>query len=218
MTASDHDGLERGKLRYVGAMGAGISHEIRNALATINEKTGLMSDLLIASQRGRPLDVARLQKLTDDVSRLVKTIDGTCGRLSRLSHSPDHDVKEIGLGEALELVVALMKRRAAGNRVELVVEPGDDASIESDPVLLQLALSRLIGWLIDRAPGASVGFRAVDAAGQVGVAVTGAPVDELVTAPPEEIVQVLAALDGTLSAGASDGSPLLLLPKRTRPR
>ena len=49
---------ENESLRFFGKMNASISHELRNALAVINENAGLIKDLMIMTEKGHPLDKA----------------------------------------------------------------------------------------------------------------------------------------------------------------
>ena len=43
-------------IAFFGAVTAGLSHELKNVLATINELSGLQDDLQLLARRGRPLD------------------------------------------------------------------------------------------------------------------------------------------------------------------
>ena len=43
-------------LRFFGKITASVTHEIKNALATINENAGLMTDYIEMAARGRPLE------------------------------------------------------------------------------------------------------------------------------------------------------------------
>ena len=53
--------------RFFGKMSASISHEIKNALAIINENAGLLEDLTLLAEQGRPTDPERLKKLAGSI-------------------------------------------------------------------------------------------------------------------------------------------------------
>ena len=56
MTTPDVERLElvsEESLRFFGAMSASVSHEIKNKLAVINEKAGLVEDIAVAMRSGR---------------------------------------------------------------------------------------------------------------------------------------------------------------------
>ncbi len=48
-------------LQFFGEMSASISHEIKNVLAIVNENAGLLEDLTLMADRGKPIDPARLK-------------------------------------------------------------------------------------------------------------------------------------------------------------
>ena len=50
-------------LRFFGTMSAANAHEIKNALAVINENAGLLEDLVAMVPKGIPLDPERLAAL-----------------------------------------------------------------------------------------------------------------------------------------------------------
>ena len=48
---------------FMGRVNAGISHEMKNIMATISETAGLMEDWVDLAAKGRPLDMGRVEKL-----------------------------------------------------------------------------------------------------------------------------------------------------------
>ena len=49
-----NDPLGESGLRFFGKISASISHEIKNAIAVMNENAGLIKDLIMMAERGRP--------------------------------------------------------------------------------------------------------------------------------------------------------------------
>ena len=124
-------------LAFFGKMSACISHEIKNHLATINEQTGLLGDLLLMAERGRSLDTGRLKELAQDISRQVKRADQAVKSLNRLAHSVDEPHCLLDLNETVGLIVSISDRIASVKGLNLEVDfPTSSVKVESSPFLL----------------------------------------------------------------------------------
>jgi hypothetical protein len=106
-------------LHCFGTISASISHELKNALAIINENAGLLEDLSFMAEKGLPLDPARLKSLAASINKQIQRADGIIRNMNRFAHSADEAVKSIDLGETLALTVALSSRLAAMKSVTL---------------------------------------------------------------------------------------------------
>ena len=106
-------------LHCFGSISASISHELKNALAIINENAGLLEDLSSMAEQGLPLDPARLKSLAASIGKQIQRADGIIRNMNRFAHSADEAVKCIDLGETLALTVALSSRLAAMKSVTL---------------------------------------------------------------------------------------------------
>ena len=106
-------------LHCFGSISASISHELKNALAIINENAGLLEDLSFMAEKGRPLDPVRLKNLAANIGKQIQRADGIIRNMNRFAHSADEPVKSIDLGETLALTVALTSRLAAMKSVTL---------------------------------------------------------------------------------------------------
>ncbi len=106
-------------LHCFGSISASISHELKNALAIINENAGLLEDLSSMAEKGLPLDPARLKSLAASIGKQIQRADGIIRNMNRFAHSADEAVKCIDLGETLALTVALSSRLAAMKSVTL---------------------------------------------------------------------------------------------------
>ncbi len=51
-------------LQCFGSISASISHELKNALAIINENAGLLEDLSFMAEKGLPLDPVEAEKFS----------------------------------------------------------------------------------------------------------------------------------------------------------
>ena len=110
-------------LHCFGSISASISHELKNALAIINENAGLLEDLSFMAEKGRPLDPARLKNLAANICKQIQRADGIIRNMNRFAHSADEPVKCIDLGETLALTVALSSRLAAMKSIILIFIP-----------------------------------------------------------------------------------------------
>ena len=106
-------------LQFFGTMTASISHEIKNVLAIINENAGLMKDLTLMAEQGRPLNLEKIKTLSDRFGQQVIRADKIVKSLNQFSHSIDDTIKEVDVGEAVSLVIALANRFIAMKNVSI---------------------------------------------------------------------------------------------------
>ncbi|MBW2239862.1 MAG: hypothetical protein JRD87_05140 [Deltaproteobacteria bacterium] len=142
--------LKRKEVAFFGKITAGITHEIKNVLAIIQESSGLMEDILDVTENGA---FSHKDKFTKSINRIrgqiQRGIDITT-RLNRFAHSPDHCPSSLDLNEITEQMVLLASRFARLKNVVLESSPSDPPLIiRSDPVSLEMALFESIGILLD---------------------------------------------------------------------
>ncbi|UCG06321.1 MAG: hypothetical protein JSV83_20810 [Desulfobacterales bacterium] len=139
-------------LQFFGKMTASISHEMKNVLAIINENAGLLEDLTLMVDHGRPIDPQRLNTLSQTVMKQIRRADTIVKNLNRFAHSADKSLKSVDLNDTLELVVNLSQRFASMRSVTL--EP----KLQRDPVMIKtfpFVLMNLIWLCLDFAMDAS---------------------------------------------------------------
>jgi signal transduction histidine kinase len=124
-------------LQFFGRISASISHEIKNVLAIVNENAGLLEDLTLMADRGRPIDPARLKMMAAAVKKQVARGDGIIKNMNRLAHSIDQTITTVDLDQTIELVIALTARFAAmrGVKVDLQL-PASPLTIATAPFYL----------------------------------------------------------------------------------
>lgn len=131
---------ERG-LSFFGAVTASLSHEINNAVAIVGELSGLLGDLLLGAEQGRPLDNKKLKKLSERISSQVKKGDSVIKCLNRFAHSVDESVKTFDLKELVEDIDIIAQRFAFLRKVCLEKKlDGETITITSNPFSLQQAI------------------------------------------------------------------------------
>ena len=124
-------------LQFFGRISASISHELKNVLAIVNENAGLLEDLTLMADRGKPIDPARLKIMAATVKKQVGRADGIIMNMNRLAHSIDQTVTTADLDQTIELVIALTARFAAmrGVKVDLQL-PANPLTIKTAPFYL----------------------------------------------------------------------------------
>lgn len=118
---SDSVSIGRAGLEFFGKMSASISHDIKNVLAVINENAGLLEDVCLMAEKGKPMDPSRLKRLALDVKTQVRRGDGIVTGMNRFAHSVDKSSAEVDLLELLDLLAALALRSAGMRGVVLEV-------------------------------------------------------------------------------------------------
>ncbi len=125
-------------LQFYGKMCASLSHEIKNALAIINEDVGLLHDFATLADQGRPMDSERVKTLAGKVMEQTRRADGIVGTMNSFAHSVDASVDTVELGTILELVVALAARFALMRGVALEQKsPTTRVMIGTNPFFLE---------------------------------------------------------------------------------
>lgn len=164
-------------LSFFGAVTASLSHEINNVLSIINELSGLLDDLLLGAEGGRPLNHERLAGLSEKIGKNVKKGEALIKRLNRFAHSIDEPVKDFDLKELLNEIGAIAQRLAflKGARLETRF-PEESITLRSNPFSLQHAVFICIELALATSakddvitltcsmegPGAEIGIAAVD--------------------------------------------------------
>lgn len=97
-------------LQFFGKISASISHELKNVMAIVNENAGLLEDLTVMAEQGRPLDPARLKLMAAAVQKQVGRADEILNNMNRFAHTIDATVAEVDLNQTIELFMALTDR------------------------------------------------------------------------------------------------------------
>ncbi len=139
-------------LQFFGKMTASISHEIKNAMAIINENAGLLEDLAIMGDRGAAIEPQRLINMSGTVMKQVGRADAILKNMNRLAHSVDESTTTIDLNNILELLVALSGRFASMRGVDLQPKLGESPlKIKTAPFFLMNLLWLCLDFAMDAA-------------------------------------------------------------------
>ncbi len=131
------------KLASIGRLAAGVAHEINNPLAIINEKAGLISDLLSPEPESRLR--TKLMQQTEVISASVKRCAAITRRLLGFARHMDVSIEEVNLKEIIESVLSFLKNEAQHRAIEININfPDDLPAFKSDRGKLQQIFLNLI--------------------------------------------------------------------------
>ncbi len=209
-------------LRFFGAVGASLSHEINNVLAIINELSGLMGDFLVAAESGRPLDQERLKNSVERIAKQVGRGKGYIKALNQFSHAMDNPRASLDSRESFEQIVSVCQRFYTLKKVSL------DSTLPDSPLVLEgspFDLQHLIYRCLDAALQASGSGQCIEIRLQpdsdgARIVLTGqdaCEITEEVTSRLDLLLGLTELLGGSAEITAQPGSPLalaLVLPRR----
>ncbi|MCG8530699.1 MAG: sensor histidine kinase [Desulfovibrionales bacterium] len=124
------------KLSSVGRLAAGVAHEINNPLAIINEKAGLMKDLLSMKQAQECSD--RLVGLLDGITNSVARCRTITHRLLGFARRMDVTIEDISVLDVVNEVLAFLEKEAVKHAITVEIDtPEKLPTVRSDRGQLQ---------------------------------------------------------------------------------
>jgi C4-dicarboxylate-specific signal transduction histidine kinase len=138
------------EIAFIGRVTAGVTHEFLNVLATINEASGLLKDIL-------DLNRSELSSWGEKAMEAVARIQMQVGRgteyserLNAFAHSLDDSSVSIDLNDTLDQIAFLMQHAARLKRVVLQTQHCESSpALASNPLHLQIALAVCIDHCLD---------------------------------------------------------------------
>lgn len=131
------DVVSREEIVFFGKVSAGISHELKNIMATISETASLLVDLVEFWEKGGKLEQGELLAYSKGIMEDIQRAFTTIRDMNSFAHSVDEPLKEVGVAEVLELMVSLWKYMSAGKKVSLDFPEGTGPKVLTSPFLLQ---------------------------------------------------------------------------------
>jgi two-component system NtrC family sensor kinase len=124
------------KLATIGRLAAGVAHEINNPMAIINEKAGLLRDLIGLDPEFPERD--KLLRLSDSILNSVSRCRTITHRLLGFARRMDVGREDTDLNHVVREVAGFLEREAFHRRVEVKLELAEDLPvIPSDQGQLQ---------------------------------------------------------------------------------
>ncbi|MFP3870740.1 MAG: ATP-binding protein [Syntrophobacteria bacterium] len=147
------------KLASLGRLAAGVAHEINNPLAIINEKAGLMKDLVTFSKKYQ--DREKFLTLIDSILRSVERGRDITHRLLGFAKRMDGRMETIHLNELLKEVLGFLEKEAFHRNIAVHMDFAPDLpTIDNDRGQLQQVFLNVI----------NNAFEAVDDGGNITLA------------------------------------------------
>jgi two-component system NtrC family sensor kinase len=135
-TALYHQVEYSNKLASIGRLAAGVAHEINNPLAIINEKAGLLKDLVTLSEATPPRE--KVLSIVDSVLASVARCQTITHRLLGFARHMDVQSETIDLHNLLKEVLDFLGREAEYRNIKVSFDVAEDLpTIESDRSQLQ---------------------------------------------------------------------------------
>jgi len=212
------DSIGETGLQFYGKITASVSHEIKNVLAIINENAGLLEDLTLMTDRGQPIDPARLKTMAAVVQKQIGRADGILNNMNRFAHSIDKTVAEVDLNQIIELFMALADRFAVMRGVKVNLQlPENPVTILTAPFLLMNLLWMCLDFSMS-ASGDEKGIELVVEETENSVRIRfrrlpGLSEELLATFPSDRVKNLAAALAAALTANPEREEVVLRLSK-----
>ncbi len=140
--------VEAEKLASLGRIAAGVAHEINNPLAIVNEKAGLMQDILEMSE-----DFPNKEKFLNLISGIVGSVNrcrAITHNLLGFSRKMDVIVEPIDLNESIKEVIGFLEKEASVKNVNIQTDFADGIpKVDSDKGQLEQVFLNIIKNAID---------------------------------------------------------------------
>jgi two-component system NtrC family sensor kinase len=137
------------KLASIGRLAAGVAHEINNPLAIINEKAGLMKDILEFSEEAASCK-EKFLPLILAISGSVERCRTITHRLLGFARRMDVKIEEINVNDAVQEVIGFLEREILYRNIHLQLNLAEGLPrIESDRGQLQQVFLNIINNAID---------------------------------------------------------------------
>lgn len=136
------------KLASVGRLAAGVGHEINNPLAIINQKTGLIEDLLSMAEQFEHKDT--IEQCLQVVNQSVERCRAITHRLLGFARRTEVCSEKVDINDTIKEVLQFLENCMTYSRIKLELKLGDHLpAITSDRLQLQQILLNIINNAID---------------------------------------------------------------------
>lgn len=158
-TALYHEMEYTNKMASIGRLSAGVAHEINNPLAIINEKAGLLKDIVSLGEDFPQKE--RVQKFADSIVSSVDRCSTITHRLLGFARHMDIQSETVDLDNLIHEVLGFLEKEASYRDVQVSIHADDKLPlIQSDRGQLQQVFLNII----------NNAFAAVDDGGEITIA------------------------------------------------
>ena len=128
-------------LNFFGTITASVTHELNNVMSIIEQTAGLLDDLCVGAEYGRPIENEKLREISGKVAKQVDRGVAIIKRLNFFAHSVDEPVRTFELNILLSNLVELAQRFAVLNRIRLEDQiPEYSIALKTNPFVLEQAV------------------------------------------------------------------------------
>jgi signal transduction histidine kinase len=131
------DALSREEIAFFGRVTAGISHELKNIMATVSETASLLVDLVEFWEKGGKLEKDELRSCCEAITEEIQRGFVTIKHMNKFAHSVDEPLTEVDVNSVLELVSSLWQYMNPGRKVSFDSSQGTGLKVFTNPFLLQ---------------------------------------------------------------------------------
>jgi hypothetical protein len=132
-------------IRFFGRVCASISHELKNALAIVNENAGLLEDFVLMAEKGMDINPDQMSTIAGRISSQISRADRITGNLNSFAHSVDDQICDVDLSAVIQLTIAVTSRIVAMNGMTVQLkQPEDDVRLFTSPFLLEHLISSVL--------------------------------------------------------------------------
>lgn len=203
-------------LRFFGKIVASISHEMKNVMAVINEKAGLLKDLSAMWEKGSPLNPARIAGLADDLKLQIKRGDEIIRNMNRFAHSVDVPQCRVNLSDLAGLMSSLSLRAASQKGAVLDYQPGDpNLQVRTRPFLLQNLIWQCLQAAMDTCgseKSVRIRVESCAAGGRIRISLQDKGMDACGPFPPESAAALLEALRADIAVDENRREIVVTIP------
>ncbi len=190
------------KMTSLGRLSAGIAHEINNPLSIINEKIGLIKDLLVYQTDKLP--VARLVTLLEDVAAPIQRCGNVTHRLLNFGRHIETYFEPVDLSRILYDIIDLLRKEAEFRNIDIYTKfPDNFPEITSNKGSLEQVFLNVM----------NNAFTAMRAGGRLDIEVNDTHPDHIVISfqdtgcgiPREDVKYVFEPFFSSKSTGTGTG-------------
>lgn len=136
---------------FTGVM-AMVTHEIRNALAIINESAGYLDDLALMSGDDECVPGARVQGMVANISDQVARANKLMKEMNAFAHSGDTPNARIDLHDTLAMMLALTHRKAAACKIMIALKDSGGPLLTTRPLVLEALIYLFLDGMYEALP------------------------------------------------------------------
>jgi len=130
--------LHNAELAFFSRVTASISHELNNVLSIINEYSGLLNDLALASTKDKPLEAQRIKEITINIAEQIKREQQIIKLLNRFAHRLDTPLIKFNMNDLIQDIIRLSQRFASQKKVTININyPEEPILIINNPFRIQ---------------------------------------------------------------------------------